>query len=157
MTDVMETIRSMFDEAIDSASIAGLEGLAKHLNLLRMLVIANGMTHERGRKSKTVDLVAFTRDETKNTRSPFWRCRSKDGLAVNVFKHDDELKDNFHLFENAGYGETLLSILVGVSQNWTNHPVKVDIIEDGQFWKITAVAKRLPDDMPDIDDWSDVE
>lgn len=157
MSQVMETIRSMFDEAIEQSDTIGQTGLSKNLGLLRMLVITALLAGEREKRKKTVGLVAFTRDQTKNTQSPFWRCRSVEGIAVNIFKHEDELKDNFHLFEKAGFGEILLSIQLGVSQNWMFSPVVVEIEEDGQFWKVVSVRERNLDQLPDKDDFSDTE
>lgn len=98
----------------------------------------------------TMRIIALTRDMTKNSGSPFWRCATMDGKMVNVFKHEDELKDTFHLFEEAGFGEHLMKIPYGESQNWVAYPIKIRVVPNGNFWNVIEVAPIVPGQEPDI-------
>lgn len=100
-------------------------------------------------KTMTTKLLSMTRDETKNSRSPFWRCGTSEGFTVNVFKHDDPLKDNFKLFEAARYGPEMLAMNYGDTITWTRNPIAVDLVQNGQFWNVTFVTFRADGVLPD--------
>ena len=110
-------------------------------------------------KTTSATIIGMTRDMTKNSGSPFWRCSTSKGFMVNVFKHDDPLKDNFSLFELAGYGPEMLAMEYGSSINWINHPIRVELVQNGSFWNVVSVTVRpegaIPDPQePDEPDWS---
>lgn len=48
-------------------------------------------------------IVSMQAGLTKGSQSPMWRCVCHDGERVNVFRHTDPQKNNFALFEQAGY------------------------------------------------------
>ncbi|MBK8028215.1 MAG: 3'-5' exonuclease [Chloroflexi bacterium] len=80
-----------------------------------------------------------------------WRCRTLDGEKVNVFKHADESKNTFALFEAAGYAATMLALTPGDELTWENSPVGVTLqrTPDGKWWNVIGVdampAGALPD------------
>lgn len=100
--------------------------------------------------TKPFTAITFVRrDVTKTSGSPLWRCSTSDGRSVNIFKHEDPAKDNFHLFETAGYADALLALDVGDSQNWQGFPIYVSLGMDGRFWNVLTVEKRLERAVPD--------
>lgn len=106
---------------------------------------------------KTVEILSMTRDRTKNSGSPFWRCGTSEGFTVNVFKHDDPLKDNFNLFDHAGYAPEMINMNYGDTITWTRDKITVEIEQNGAFWNVVRVLQRadgaLPDEPePDDDD-----
>lgn len=106
-------------------------------------------------KYMTTELLSMTRDETKNSRSPFWRCGTQAGFTVNVFKHDDPLKDNFNLFDAAGYAPEMMAMSYGDTITWTRDSITVELLQNGSFWNVVRVLARhegaLPDE-PEPDD-----
>jgi hypothetical protein len=94
-------------------------------------------------------ITFLRRDVTSHSASPLWRCTTEDGRTVNIFKHGDPQKDNFHLFEEAGYAEWLNALDVGDAQNWKGYPIVVTLAYDGKFWNITRVKPREADALPD--------
>jgi len=104
-----------------------------------------------------MQIIALTRDNARNSGSPFWRCATMSGKMVNVFKHEDELKDTFHLFEAAGFGEDMMRIETGETQNWIKTPILVTCVPNGSFWNVVAVKERdmsqTPDPEPNEPDW----
>jgi hypothetical protein len=95
-------------------------------------------------------LIAMTRDTTRGSGSPMWRCFSDEGHQVNVFEHSDPLKDNMRLFEKAGYADHMRLLEIGESLNWTQHPVEVELVTDGKFWKVVSVKDCPGSAMPDV-------
>lgn len=109
-------------------------------------------------QTKSVEIVSMTRDHTEKSRSPFWRCFTSEGISVNVFKHDDELKDNFHLFVDAGYGLIMMAMEYGETLNWTQDPVLCDVVAQGRYWNVvvvTACADTPKPDTPESDENED--
>lgn len=100
-------------------------------------------------KTNAAKLVSMTRDETKNSRSPFWRCGTSAGFMVNVFKHDDPLKDNFNLFDAAGYAPEMLAMSYGDNITWTRDAIAVELVANGAFWNVVKVENRDMGAMPD--------
>jgi len=114
------------------------------------LAAGNGFTLPP--KHTTAEIVSMTRDETKNSRSPFWRCGTKAGFMVNVFQHDDPLKNNFSLFEEAGFGPEMSAMSYGDNITWTRDSITVELEENGKFWNVVRVLKRdgeMPDESED--------
>lgn len=100
-------------------------------------------------KMTAARLVSMTRDETKNSRSPMWRCGTEAGFMVNVFKHDDPLKDTFQPFFEAGYDVEMLSMNYGDTLTWTRDPIDVELVQNGSFWNVVKVDKRPAGALPD--------
>lgn len=100
-------------------------------------------------KTTSAKITAMTRDQTKNSGSPMWRCATEAGFMVNVFKHDDQLKDTFHLLWQAGYGGIMEAMNLGDTITWTRDPVAVELVQNGSFWNVAAVALRPDAAMPD--------
>jgi hypothetical protein len=94
-------------------------------------------------------LVAMTRDETKNSQSPMWRCATEAGFMVNVFKHTDPLKDTFHLFDEAGYAPEMLAMEYNDTLTWTRDYIAVELVQNGRYWNVVKVLKRIDGHMPD--------
>jgi hypothetical protein len=92
-------------------------------------------------------IVTMRRDQTKGSGSPMWRCETKDGLSVNVFKHTDPLRNSFHLFAEAGYGEAMDAMQFGEALNWHHYPITVSLVANGSFWNVQRVGRgvALPD------------
>jgi hypothetical protein len=103
------------------------------------------------------NLLSMTRDRTKNSGSPFWRCGTEEGFMVNVFKHDDPLKDSFHLFDHAGYAPEMLNMSYGDTINWTLNSIYIEIQQNGNFWNVVRVFDRPPGAMPDEPEQADDE
>lgn len=100
-------------------------------------------------KTTDVAIISMTRDQTKNSGSPMWRCGTDRGFMVNVFRHDDPLKDAFNLFNVADYGEPMSVMMYGETINWTKHPIKVSLVQNGSFWNVVSVVQRPEDAEPD--------
>ncbi|MBI5671290.1 MAG: 3'-5' exonuclease [Chloroflexi bacterium] len=97
----------------------------------------------------TAKIVSLQAGLTKNSQSPMWRCTTDTGERVNVFKHSDPDKNSFGLFEAAGYGTALLSMVNGQVMTWKNTPIEVTMTKDGQWWQVIAVSPRPDDCQPD--------
>lgn len=94
-------------------------------------------------------IVRMERSETTNSKSPMWRCVTDDGQRVNVFHHDDPIKNNFNLFFEAGYHHAMLNMNVGDVLNWTTHPIEIELTLNGKWNEITAVTTRPEGSTPD--------
>jgi DNA polymerase III epsilon subunit-like protein len=97
----------------------------------------------------TFKIISVTRGETKGSKSPMWRCTTESGERANIFQHADPNKDNSRLFVSAGYHEELSQMQLNQEIRWTNSPIVVEMVEDGQWWKITQVAPRPDGSKPD--------
>lgn len=98
---------------------------------------------------KAVEILSMTRDRTKNSGSPMWRCGTSEGFTVNVFQHDDPLKDTFNLFDHAGYAPEMVNMNYGDTITWTRDSISVEIQQNGAFWNVVRVLDREPDALPD--------
>lgn len=104
-------------------------------------------------------IVSMERAETKNSRSPMWRCVTEDGERVNVFSHIDPYKDSFGHFVAAGYASEMRGMEVGQQMTWHAHPIEVRLLKRDDYWNVIGVEKRPdgaePDAMyvPDFDYW----
>lgn len=113
-------------------------------------------TPASGPMMKTTEILSMTRDETRSSRSPMWRCGTQAGFTVNVFKHDDPLKDTFGLFDAAGYAPEMLAMNYGDTITWTRDSITVELLQNGSFWNVSKVLKRpdlaFPDEPEPEDD-----
>jgi hypothetical protein len=92
-------------------------------------------------------LVSAQGDETFTNRRLFWRCKTDDGEQVNVFRNEDEpAKDNFHLFEQAGYGNDLDAIAL---HQFEDISIQIAMKKNGRFWEVVKVRTKPESDMPD--------
>lgn len=83
-------------------------------------------------------ITSIQRDETKNNQRPMWRCKTETGEKVNIFLNVDEIsKDNFHLFEAAGWGDYLMGLFL-YSEAFTE--ISIAMRKDGQWWNIVSVS-----------------
>lgn len=108
-------------------------------------------------RTTSMEITAMTRDATKNSGSPFWRCATSTGIMVNVFQHDDPLKDTFHLFDEAGFAAPMIAMKYGQTIGWQANPLTVDCIPNGNFWNVVSVVVRRVDQNPDPDDDNEPE
>lgn len=90
----------------------------------------------------THEITRMERSETKGSRSPMWRCSTRDGQKVNVFSHSDPAKDNTALFKGAGYWPEMEALKVGESLEWTQHSIWVTMRQVDGWWVIDEVLKR---------------
>jgi DNA polymerase-3 subunit epsilon len=98
----------------------------------------------------THEIVRMERGETSGSKSPMWRCTTKDGQRVNAFQHLDPKKDSSGLFIEAGYFDLMSGLKVGEALEWTNHPIQVALVSDGKWFEIKAVARKPEDAEPDV-------
>lgn len=101
-------------------------------------------------KNASTTITAMTRDITKSG-GVMWRCATEKGFMVNVFAHDDPLKDTFALFVAAGYAGPMSAMRHGDTINWTVSPVAVELVQNGAFWNVVTVCDRPEGAMPDAD------
>lgn len=105
----------------------------------------------------THEIVRIERGETKGSRSPMWKCLTSDGQTVNVFQHTLPERNTFDLLVQAGYAD-LSEMAVGDVQRWRhNFPIKVQLVKDGDWWKLAAVEPRPKDAHPDAEWKPDVQ
>lgn len=90
----------------------------------------------------THEITRMERSETKGSRSPMWRCSTRDGQKVNVFSHNDPAKDNTTLFKGAGYWPEMEALKVGESLEWSQHSIWVKMRQVDGWWVIDEVLKR---------------
>jgi len=94
-------------------------------------------------------IVRMERAQTSNSKSPMWRCRTDDGIKVNVFQHDDPTRDTFHLFIGTGYEPYMLAMEVGDIVSCHRYPIKVTMRKNGDWWNLISVENRPADYLPD--------
>lgn len=108
---------------------------------------------------ETLHVISMKRGATSGSGSPMWRCETREGERVNIFKHSDASRDNFHLFDQAGYAADLEAAPLDIIVYWQQFPIEIGVERAGQFWNIVAVTARpdgaIPDDpyTPDPDFW----
>lgn len=98
---------------------------------------------------KPAEIVQMQAGRTKNSASPMWRCVCSDGTKVNVFRHTDPEKNNFSLFEGAGYAPEMEQLKDGATLTWKTHPVRVTLHKPGDFWEVVQVQPRPENAQPD--------
>jgi len=95
-----------------------------------------------GSPGKPTEITRMEAGRTKNSASPMWRCVCSDGTKVNIFKHADADKNNFSLFEGAGYAPEMEQLKDGATLDWKTHPVRVTLHKPGDFWEVVQVQPR---------------
>lgn len=125
-----------------------LETFRRVLNLSKQIQDEINQILE-GLPTVTQHIVSLERDETRNSGSPMWRCVTSAGDRVNIFQHSDPDKNNFTLFEAAGWAQVLESMPVGGQRNWTQNPIEVVMRKPGKFWEIIAVTPKPEGAAPD--------
>lgn len=98
----------------------------------------------------THEIIRMERGETKGSKSPLWRCRTKDGQSVNVFQHSDPARDNTALFREAGYFDLMNALKVGEAIEWTQSSIWVVMEKENDWWAVKDVARRATDAEPDV-------
>lgn len=68
---------------------------------------------------------------------------------MNIFQHEDPARDNFALFETAGYGDVLRAMAIGDEMIWRSTPIPVEIRRNGKWWEIIRVEPGCVPDEPD--------
>lgn len=96
----------------------------------------------------THHIISMKRGETSGSKSPMWRCQTKDGQRVNIFQHTDPAKNSYRLFEEAGYSCFMMNMLVGEEITWNEFPVPVALHVNGNWLEVVAVAP-VEDTRPD--------
>lgn len=97
----------------------------------------------------THEIIRMERGETKGSKSPLWRCQTKDGQKVNVFQHSDPAKDNTAMFREAGYFSYMETLKVGEALEWSQSPIWVVMEKENDWWAVKDVAKKAHDAEPD--------
>lgn len=98
----------------------------------------------------THEIIRIERGETKGSKSPMWRCQTKDGQRVNVFQHRDPHKDNTMAFELAGYFNLMNALKVGEALEWSEYPIQVMMSKVGDWWEINHVGQKPAEAEPDV-------
>lgn len=100
----------------------------------------------------THKIISMERSETKNSNSPMWRCTTESGDKVNVFLHNDPVKNTFAFFASAGYAEDMKVLPLNARLIWRTHPIAVELKRspDGKWWDFVAVAPKPAGACPDV-------
>lgn len=89
----------------------------------------------------THEIIRIERGQTKGSGSPMYKCLTGDNQQVNIFQHELPERNTFELMVQAGYAAfTLLEL--GEVQYWREHPIRVELVKDGSWWKLAAVEPR---------------
>lgn len=97
----------------------------------------------------THEIIEIERRAIKGSGSPMWRCTTRSGQIVNVFKRASlNFDPDTFIFEDAGYGE-LLGMELGQIQRWTLHPIKVVLVKINEWLTLEAVEPRPAGAEPD--------
>lgn len=86
------------------------------------------------------EIIKIERTAAKSG-SPMWRCRTSDDQSVNVFQHDNPERNTVALIVGAGYA-TISNMGIGEVQRWNTYPIRVQLVKDGEWWKLAAVEPR---------------
>ena len=140
----LSNVRERLDS--DAAMSPAIEMLFDEA-LVKLARVINDLPTEL---TMNVSIVAITQDMTKNTGSAFWRCRTREGIPVNVFKSDDPLKDTYSHFKRAEWHHVLDALTYGETSNFMASPIRVIIRQDGKFWQVGSVRPREPGEGADI-------
>lgn len=91
-------------------------------------------------------IATIERGETSTNQRPMWRCTTDDGKKVNIFLNTDEKeKDNFHLFEAAGWGEKLQEMAL---YSTIDQDIQIAMKKAGKFWEVVLVRSYSPPNYP---------
>lgn len=89
---------------------------------------------------RTFQIEVIERFATKSSGSPAWRCKTPDGVVINVFHHADKDKNTWALFDAAGYGAWLESFVLGDELDIHLTPISITARKEGQWWQVESVA-----------------
>lgn len=87
--------------------------------------------------------------KTSRGHRDMWRLRTSDGRQVNIFDHADPLRDQKSLLKEAGYWDIFSAMDMSHVDRWDTHPIQLDIVADGAFWKVMNFALRPDSAGPD--------
>lgn len=97
--------------------------------------------------------------KTTNSRRSMWRLRTDDGRQANVFDHSDPLRDSKPMLKAAGYYDVFDAMIAGQTDHWVASPIEVELVSDGQWWKVKQIKPRsqeafsdIPQDNSDLDE-----
>lgn len=96
----------------------------------------------------THKIISMERGETRGSKSPMWRCRTEDGIKVNVFMHELPERDTAHLFDEAGYWPFMEPMKPGDQITWNKFPIIVTLIKNREYFEVVAV-ELCEDTRPD--------
>lgn len=94
-----------------------------------------------------VVLVVVTeveRGQTSGSQSPMWRCWTDDNVKFNIFKHEDEQKDNFGIFAAAGWADLLEGFKLYETRDLTEFGLIVALQKSGAYWNVVKVRPFRP-------------
>lgn len=101
--------------------------------------------------------------KTSRSHRNMWRLRTSDGRQVNMFDHADPLRDQKIMLLEAGYLDIFEAMDTAQVDRWDTHPIEIDVVTDGAFWKVVRVNARAADAVADepviiIEEiWNDAE
>jgi len=78
-----------------------------------------------------------------------WECTCKDGAKVWAVQHKSMDKDTFWMFSAAGFGEILDGMAENERMEWRQFPIRVQMIREGEWWRLQEVALKIEGQMPD--------
>lgn len=87
--------------------------------------------------------------KTSRGHRAMWRLFTTDGRQVNVFDHADPLRDQKALLQQSDYLTGFQAMEDGQTDRWTAFPIEIDIVADGQFWKLAQINPRAHEAFPD--------
>lgn len=90
--------------------------------------------------------------KTTNSRRSMWRLRTDDGRQANVFDHSDPLRDSKPMLKAAGYYDAFDAMIAGQTDRWATSPIEVELVSDGQWWKVKQIKPRPDGSAPDLTD-----
>jgi hypothetical protein len=91
-----------------------------------------------------VVVTEVERAETSGSQSPMWRCWTDDNVKFNIFKHEDEQKDNFGLFAAAGWADLLEGFNLYETRDLTEFGLIVALQKSGAYWNVFKVRPFRP-------------
>jgi len=78
-----------------------------------------------------------------------WVCATKEGPRVNVFDTSDESRSSVRAITKAGYAREIEGLRLRGRLYWFTHPIAVELVQNGEWWNLRAVASRPPHALPD--------
>lgn len=93
-------------------------------------------------------IISMKRDTTKSDKPQrMWRCKTAEGVEVNIFEHSIQSRNTYRFFEEQ-YPE-MNDMTQGKTLYWSQHPIQVLLVKEGDWWKVSAVHPRPEGAMPD--------
>lgn len=110
----------------------------------QILALMNGKPSAPLDELQMVLVTEITRGETRNSGSPMWRCETDDdSIRFNIFQHSDPVKNNYALFQAAGWSRLLDRI--NLYEDVTEYGLIVALKKSGQWWEVVKVRPFLGD------------